>query len=264
MPKFLVVGATGVAGSSGIAAIREQFGADADVTALWFDRNPDEREIEGADRSIYGDITDPACLDAIATQAGESFDWCLYATALGDVGFPIDDATAEQIAAANRLSFDPLNELEQRFQIANMVAYSTFYTLAHQRITYGAMGHSKYAIEQWAARDGGCNRVCIRAGAFRSASSQGIKLLVRRRAKQLAQSENELLRSFFADAKPSEAVERLEEAVFAEEREVYGDSGTDASGLKAAHLRMFAQPEATFMNVCGQKVWASDEVQHLS
>ncbi len=263
MVRILVIGATGVAGSAGIAAACNCFGAEADITGVWYGKPDPELAIDGADRTLYGDVTDPGFYAMLATQAGSAFDWCLYATAHGEVGFPVDEASAEQIAASNRLSFDPLRELEARLEIANLVAYSTFYNLDHQKITYGAMGHSKAAIERWALEPGVTRRWCIRAGAFKSASSQGIKLLVRRRAKQLAESDNALLRRYFEGVKPSEAVENLERAVLEEERERFGDSGTDAAGLIAAHVALFNGSDAPFVNVCGHRVWTSSEAQSL-
>ena len=261
--RFLVIGATGVAGQSGIAAIRQTFGDTAEITGVWYGKPDPELEVEGADRSLFGDVSDTAFYDQLIEADGDSFEWCLYATAYGEVGFPIDEATSEQIAVSNKLSFDPLRTLEERLRIGNLVAYSTFYNLEHQKITYGAMGHSKAAIERWALESGPCRHLCIRAGAFRSASSQGIKLLVRRRAKQLAESDNELLRRYFRGVKPSEAVENLERAVFDEERQVYGDSGTDAAALTAAHIAMFAGADAPFINVCGEKIWVSSEPQTI-
>jgi hypothetical protein len=258
MQRFLVIGATGVAGSAGIAAIRDHF-SEAHITGVWFGRKEEELAIDGVNTVLFGDITDAAFLQRIEDSAGRQFDWCLYATALGDVGFPTSDATPEQISASNRISFDPLLMLEERFDLGAIVAYSTFYNLENQRITYGAMGHSKAAIEHWALTDGKSRHLCIRAGAFRSASSQGIKLLVRRRAKELAQSENPILRKFFSENKPSVAVELMEEAVFAEEREVYGDTHTDAVGLQAAHAQMFAGVDQPFINVCGKRIWLSSE-----
>ncbi len=257
--RFLVIGATGVAGQSGIAAIRQCFGEMADVTGVWYGKPNPELAIEGADRALFGDVSDPDFYDQLISAAGDTFDWCLYATAHGEVGFPVDEATAEQITASNRLSFDPLQALEQRLRIGTLVAYSTFYNLEHQKITYGAMGHSKAAIEKWAVEPGSCRHLCIRAGAFKSASSQGIKLLVRRRAKQLAESDNELLRRYFQGVKPSEAVENLEKAVLEEECEIYGDTGTNAAGLTAAHVAMFTGTDAPFINVCGEKIWISED-----
>ncbi|KAA3629306.1 MAG: hypothetical protein DWQ09_03365 [Proteobacteria bacterium] len=261
--RVLVIGATGVAGSSGIAAVREVYGEAAEITGVWYGKPDPEHKVDGANHTLFGDITDLALYEQIADQAGKQFDWCLYATAHGEVGFPVNEATAEQIDASNRLSVDPLRVLEARFDIGNLVAYSTFYNLEHQKITYGAMGHSKAAIEQWALETGRSRHWVIRAGAFKSTSSQGIKLLVRRRAKQLAESDNALLRRYFEGVKPSEAVENLERAVLEEERERFGDTGTDAASLVAAHVALFKGCEAPFVNVCGRKIWVSAEVQPL-
>ena len=61
--------------------------------------------------------------------------------------------------------------------------YSTFYVIRHQLATYGAMGYSKEAIEKWTVESGKSHHSCIRAGLFESQSSRGIKLLLRKSAK---------------------------------------------------------------------------------
>ena len=259
MQQFLVIGATGVMGTAAIRAVRETQGDDAHIVGVWYGREDNAPDVPGVDRLLYADIGADDAIDTLAREAGGAFDWCFYATALGDVGFPVGEATPEQIAASNHLSFDPLPRLEAGLEIGTLVSYSTFYDLAHQKITYGAMGHSKHALEQWTLEPGRSRRLCLRAGAFRSASSQGIKLLVRRKAKELANSSDPLLRSFFADTKPSEAVERLEKAVFDEERATLGDTGTDLEALVAAHKVLLAGPDAPFVNVAGQRVWTSAE-----
>jgi hypothetical protein len=261
MERFLVIGATGVAGGAAIQAVRARY-PDAHVTALWFGRKPDEiTAIDGADTVLFGDIGDPATDDRIEATSGRAFSGLFYATAMGEVGFPASLATPEQVAASNRLSFDPLPRLEGRFDLGFILAYSTFFNLEHQKVTYGAMAHSKAAIEQWVTQPGKSRRVCIRAGAFVSASSLAIKLLVRRKAAQLAAVDNQILREAFVGTKPSEAVDRLEEAVFAEELERFGDTRTDQTGLVAAHLEAFKHPEARFVCVCGKRVWIEDAAQ---
>jgi hypothetical protein len=265
MERFLVIGGTGVAGGAAIQAVRERY-QGAHVTALWYGRKPDEvTAIEGADTVLFGDIGDPATADLIERASGGSYTGLFYATAMGEVGFPAWLATPEQIAASNRLSFDPLPRLAERFDLGFALAYSTFFNLEHQKITYGSMAHSKAAIEQWVAEGtpagGGPRRVCIRAGAFISASSLAIKLLVRRKAAKLAEVDDPILREHFVGAKPSEAVDRLEEAVFAEELERFGDTHTDRTGLVAAHLAAFDHPESPFVCVCGKRVWLEREAQ---
>ena len=259
MQQILVIGVTGVMGTAAVRAVRETHGNDARIVGVWYGREDNAPELPGVDEVLFADIGQPDAIEALAERAGRAFDWCFFATALGDVGFPVSEATPEQITASNHLSFDPLSRLEAGLEIGTMVGYSTFYDLAHQKITYGAMGHSKHAIECWTLEPGRSRRLCLRAGAFHSASSQGIKLLVRRKAKALANSSDPLLRSFFADTKPSEAVERLQQAVFDEERETLGDTGTDLNTLVAAHKALLAGPDAPFVNVAGQRIWTSSE-----
>ncbi len=254
-----------MAGTAAINAVRKHFGAKADITALWYGRKYEDINIEGVDRAIFGDITDNSVLDQIAALSGSAFDYVFFATALGEVGFPIEISTPDQIASACRVSFDPMISLDEKLSIGVMVGYSTFYNFEHQRINYGAMGHAKERIENWVEDSSGLSRhVCIRAGAFQSASSKAIKLLLRRHAKTLADSGYPLLEKYFKDRKPSEAVELLEEAIHDEERRILGDTYTNQQNLTDAHLMLFQNPEAKFVNVCGSRVWLSDEIQLLS
>jgi hypothetical protein len=265
--KFLVIGGTGVAGSAAIEAVRRHFPAGSEITALWYAKQRTDIRINGADRAVFGDITDDASLEAIADVSGENFDYVFFATALGDVGFPITAATPEQIAAACRVSFDPMVRLERRFTVGAIAGYSTFYNLEHQRINYGAMGHAKERLERWVMEpETGLRRrrICIRAGAFESASSKAIKLMLQRRAKDLAASGDPILESFFNGRKPSEAVAMLESAIYDEERRVCGDTGTTRDNLVDAHVEMFRHPEARFVNVCGGRIWLSDDPQLIA
>ncbi len=264
MKKFLVVGGSGVAGTAAISAVREHYGAGADVTTLWYGKRPEEKKIEGADRVLWGDITDDDTRGKIATASGTEFDYVFLATARGDVGFPIEKSRPEQIAEACRLSFNPLISLENQFSIGVLVAYSTFYLLEHQRLNYGAMGHAKERIEKWVLEPGDSRRVCIRSGAFESASSKAIMVFLQRQARELASSGHPLLEKYFRGRKPSEAVKLLRNGMYKEEKQILGDSGTGMESLVAAHLTLFRNPDAKFVNVCGARIWLSDRPQLLS
>lgn len=261
MKRYLVIGGTGVAGSAAISAVRQKFGDAAHITVVWYGRKNEALSIDGADTVLFGDISDTACWDDIETASGKKFDTLFYATAMGDVGFPAHMATMEQIENSNRLSFDPLPLLEERFDCGTIVSYSTFFNLAHQLVTYGAMAHSKAAIEEWTTKPGKSRRKCIRAGAFKSGSSMAIKLLVRRNAAKLAAMDDPILKEHFIGVKPSEAVETLQQAVFDEEREAYGDTGTDQDVLTRAHLTVLGGTDSPFICVCGQKSWLDDTPQ---
>ena len=258
MKRFLVIGGTGVAGTAAIKAIRKRFGDDARVTAVWYGRKFEEITIDGADTVLFGDVSDDATWDKLTLPEGDRYDAVFYATAMGDVGFPARTATAEQIASSNRLSFDPLPAIEERLCPGMIVSYSTFFNLDHQLVTYGAMAHSKAAIEAWTAQPGNSRRVCIRAGAFKSGSSMAIKLLVRRNAAKLGAMDDPILQKHFSGVKASVAVDTLQQAVFDEERERFGDTGTDESGLVAAHLMIFDDDNAKFVCVAGSKLWLDD------
>jgi len=263
MPSILVIGATGVAGTAAIEAVREEFGNQTHVTGVWYGTGSSGTTVPGVNAGIEADVAAPDFIDTLRHKAGSSFDYLFFATAVGDVGFPVTEATPEQIERACRISFDPLVRLEAELSIGRSVGYSTFYTLPHQRVNYGAMGPTKEKLEKWVADETAGGRACIRAGAFASDSSRAIRLMLRRRARQLAESSNPLLRDVFQGRKPSEAVEELARIVQEEERNTYGDTGTSIENLREAHRVLLKSPSARFVNVCGKRIWISDRPELL-
>ncbi|MEE8207080.1 MAG: hypothetical protein V3T82_09035 [Nitrospinaceae bacterium] len=260
MGNFLVIGGSGVMGTAAIRAVREVYGQEANIVANWYGKEDTGLSIEGANHTLFGDVTDPQCLAAIKSQATD-YDYMFYATALGDVGTPIKKATPEQIAHSNRLSFDPIPMLEEALNIGTVVAYSTFYVTPHQLGSYGAMGYSKEAIEKWTLESGKSKRACIRAGLFESQSSRAIKLLLRKSAKHLENIEDPLIRSYFENVSTREGVDRYLEGIMNEERELFGDSPTQAENLYQAHLELFKADHPKFVNVCGKKIWLTEDPQ---
>ncbi|MFQ5444079.1 MAG: hypothetical protein ACE5EK_05625 [Nitrospinales bacterium] len=258
MGNHLVIGASGVMGTAAIRAIRHHFGKEPIIIANWYGKEDTGEQIEQADHTIFGDITDLDCLDKIKSISEGTFDFIYYATALGEVGFPIEQATPEEIAHSNSLSFDPIPVLEEKFEIGTIVAYSTFYLIKHQISSYGAMAYSKEAIEKWVVQPGKSKHACIRAGLFPSHSSRAIKLLLRKMAKNVEKMNDPLLLSYFKGVNSSEGIKRFEEGIFKEEEETYGDSRTDADSLYEAHLALFKSDNPVFVNICGKKIWMSD------
>ena len=259
MKYFLIIGGTGVMGPSAIQAIREHFDKNIVIIANWYGKEIPEFQIEGADHTIFGDINNSQCREKIKAYNNGNFEYMFYATALGDVGIPIKDATQEQINRSNNLSFDTIPSLEDELEIGTIVAYSTFYTIRHQLSTYGAMGHSKETIEKWVLESGSSKHACIRAGLFESASSRGIKLLLRKTSKNLENLKDPLLRSYFENTPSSEGIKKFEEGIFSEEKEAYGDCRTKKDDLYKAHLELFKSKNPVFINVCGKKIWLNDE-----
>ncbi len=265
MKFFLIIGGTGVMGTSAIKAIREHFDENITIVANWYGKADSGLLIEGADHTVFGDINDSNCRKQIQSFNNGKFDYMLYATALGDVGIPIKDASQDQIDRSNKLSFDPIPQLENELNIGTIVAYSTFYNIRHQLCTYGAMGHSKENIEKWTVNSGGKSKhACIRAGLFESPSSRGIKLLLRKTSKNLDNIRDPLLRSYFENIPSSEGIKKFEEGIFTEENELYGDCRTGKEDLFRAHLELFKSNNPIFINVCGKKIWQSGEPLLLS
>jgi hypothetical protein len=258
MGNFLVIGATGVMGTAAIQAIRKVHGKDAVIVGNWYGKEIPGFKIDDVDHTLFGDINDPKCIDSIKAISSGKFDTMFYATALGDVGTPIKDATQEQIDKSNNLSFLPILNLEEQLDIDTIVAYSTFYVIRHQLATYGAMGYSKEAIEKWTVEPGKSKHVCIRAGLFESTSSRGIKLLLRKAAKNPENLKDPLLKSYFANKSSKEGIKEFEEGIFKEEKEAYGDARTKQEDLYQSHLELFQSKDPVFVNVCGKKIWHTD------
>ena len=263
MSKFLVIGGSGVMGQAAIKAVREKFGKDATIIANWFGKPDPDFSVEGATKTIFGDISDPTCVKQIKAENNEVFEYMFYATALGEVGVPISKAGKESIVQSNRLSFDPIPVLEDQLDIKTIVTYSTFYVIRHQLATYGAMGYSKEAIEKWTLENGKSRRVCIRAGLFESQSSRGIKLLLRKSAKNKENLKDPLLRSYFLGKSSKVGIKEFEEGIFSEEKVAYGDCRTNAEDLYQSHLTLFESQNPLFINVCGKKIWLSKKPQLL-
>jgi hypothetical protein len=258
MNNFLVVGGTGVMGTAAIKAIREKFGDTVNILANWYGKEEPGFTIEGANETLFGDINDPEVLEKIKAFNNGEFEALFYATALGEVGVPISEATPESIELSNKLSFDPIVKLESELNVKTIVAYSTFYVIRHQLATYGAMGHSKEAIEKWTVEKGKARHACIRAGLFESQSSRGIKLLLRKSAKNPDNLRDPLLRSYFQGKSSKEGIQKFEEGIFNEEKEAYGDCRTTAEDLYQSHLKYFESEGPIFINVCGKRIWLSD------
>ena len=260
MKNFLVIGGSGVMGTAAIQAAREFYGKDVFIIASWFGKEDLNYMVPEADYTIFGDISHTECLDKIKSIRGDSFDHIFYAVAMGKVGFPIKDSTSEQIESSNRLSFDPLPILESYFQTKTIVTYSTFYLLKHQVCSYGAMGFSKEKIEKWTVESNSKGRrVCIRAGLFESHSSRAIKLLLRKNARAIDNKTNPLLSSYFNGVATSEGIKNFEAGIRQEEIDTYGDSPTTLESLKEAHLTLLKSSSAKFVNVCGKKIWLTEE-----
>lgn len=258
--RFLVIGASGVAGGAGVRVARELY-PDAEIFGVWFGRPQDEEPVAGVDELLCCDIAEDTAPEQIAARFGRQFDWCLFATAKGEVGLPKEEVTEQQIAEATRASFSPLPALEAALQIGTSVAYSAFFRLRHPDAFYGAMAYAKEALEVWVTESEG--RRCIRAGMFTSKSSRGIELLMRRKARISGEWDNKLLNNYFTGRTHAQAMEAIRKAIADEERARFGDTNTDQRSLEAAHRRLFAGVDRPFVNVCGSRLWLSTTPQRI-
>ena len=97
MGNFLVIGGSGVMGTAAINAVRKTFGSDAKIIANWYAKEDTGLKIENADHTVFGDITNPKVIEKLKALGNGKFEYLFYATALGDVGFAINESTPDQI-----------------------------------------------------------------------------------------------------------------------------------------------------------------------
>ena len=84
-----------------------------------------------------------------------------------------------------------------------------------------------------------------------------------RNRRHLSSSSDPLLKGYFSGRKPSEAAALYEEGLMREEMSHCGGSGTTSEDLRRAHRELLRRPEAPFVNVCGKRIWFSEEPQRL-
>lgn len=100
-------------------------------------------------------------------------DVILYATALGEVGFPASKATPEEIANAKKVSLNPLIALNEHFHPDMFVGFTAFTDgFTGYFDVYGAMEGAKQALEFYC--NSSDNGILVRAGHVRSPSFYGI------------------------------------------------------------------------------------------
>ena len=73
MGNFLVIGGSGVMGQAAIKAVRTKFGSEANIIANWFGKGDTEFTIDGANKTIFGDISDTNCVNKIKTENSLKF-----------------------------------------------------------------------------------------------------------------------------------------------------------------------------------------------
>ena len=68
-----------------------------------------------------------------------------------------------------------------------------------------------------------------------------------------------MLKSYFLNKSSKEGIKEFEEGIFKEEKEAYGDCRTNAEDLYQSPLTLFESENPNFVNVCGKKIWLSDD-----
>ncbi|WCL49752.1 hypothetical protein [Leptospira sp. GIMC2001] len=181
--QFLIVGASGEAGQSAIQAIRS-----LDKSAIIIGTTTGVNDIIGVDFTLHNVRADQSIVQLILSQMSKvghepEFEAIIYTPALGEVGIPIANTTKHALEESLAISYDPMILLEKKFEPKKMVAYSAFYWLDHTKSFYGAMGHVKRIMDEWAIAKP-TSRKIVRAGTFFSQSVRGISIVLQRMMKK--------------------------------------------------------------------------------
>ena len=100
MGNFLVIGGSGVMGQAAIKAVRAKFGSEANIIANWYGKEDTAFTIEGADKTIFGDISDTNCVNNIKTENPGQFDYMFYACLLYTSPSPRDRTRSRMPSSA--------------------------------------------------------------------------------------------------------------------------------------------------------------------
>lgn len=181
--QYLIIGGSGEAGQSAIQAIRS-----SDPNAFIITSTTTNEPVSNANLTLFGKRAEPGLTNSILDDfekhgRSKQIKALIYTPALGEVGFPIEESTNEQINNTLGICLDPMVCLEKEFEPELTVAYSAFYWLSHTLAFYGSMGIAKYKADLWAFENPTKRRI-VRAGTFFSKSVRGISIVLQRTMKK--------------------------------------------------------------------------------
>ncbi|TGM46648.1 hypothetical protein EHQ92_01620 [Leptospira biflexa] len=264
--QYLIIGGSGEAGQSAIAAIRS-----IDPNAYIIASTTTNEPVSNSDLSLFGKRAEPGLATSIQENLAkhgrlQTLQALIYTPALGEVGFPIAESTPTQIKETLGICLDPMLHLEEVLQPKLTVTYSAFYWLSHTLAFYGSMGIAKYKADEWVLKDPNKRRI-VRAGTFFSKSVRGISIVLQRTMKQTKnpdlldlKSKFETSNQKFMDFFLSYAWEHEKESFQNQFASPYRPTIREdlARGLTRA-----LQTQAPIVTVLGDWTWEENQMPHL-
>ena len=263
--KFLVIGASSVAGKNAVKAIRK-FNPEARIIGT----TSGEQALDSLDETITGiDLNNMYAAGKIAYEALQHapFYGLVYTPAFGRVGIPMDRSTREDVEYSLNFSFRPTLSLMQKFNPEVNIAFSGFYWLDSLLRAYGAMAMTKIAMEETAIANPAKLKI-VRSGLFSSKSLRGILLLIQRTlTKDLYEELRPIRDQWKASGKKFPAY--FYEFAYNCEVEMYKDRfdaphrATNEDDIVEAVLHVLQGEEAPIYNVIGDWRWSENELPEL-
>jgi hypothetical protein len=173
--NYLLVGATSTAGQAAISAIREH-----DNSSYIIGTTSKDNDVTGCDRTCRNvNLVNEDAVEKILNSISEKIDYILFTPAYGPLGFPVQEATEEQINEALAFSYKPFVSLSNAIKPKLSIGFSSFHWLPIVSTAYGSMGMAKTFLDKLALDEPNKFKI-VRAGNFESKSTRGIALLIKR------------------------------------------------------------------------------------
>lgn len=172
---YLVVGASSVAGTKAIEAIRTK-DPEAKITVT---TSKQSLVLDGTETVCGVDLAKPETISLIKPQLKDAVDVMVFCPAFGMVGYPAELAPIADVESCFDFSVRPVLRLIDELNPKLTIGFSSYYWLRSLEIAYGSMAFAKYALEKLAVENPHYIRI-VRAGLFPSKSLRGICLLIQR------------------------------------------------------------------------------------
>lgn len=259
---YLVVGASSVAGTKAIEAIRSR-DPQAKITVT-----TSKPAAEGDRLTIGGiDLAKPDTIGAIKPRLEQAVDVMFFCPAFGMVGYPSELAPMADVEACFDFSVRPVLRLIDELNPGLTIGFSSYYWLRSLEVAYGSMAFAKYALEKLAVENPHHIRI-VRAGLFPSKSLRGICLLIQRGVQKETFPGAAELKAGWKASGLSFPEYFTQFAQGYEQRDLadylhHPYRGTEERDLVPAIMAALEPNAQGIINVVGDCIWQESELKHV-
>lgn len=269
----LIIGTSGVAGQSAVAAIREfanKQNEEWNVIATTSKNSPlaeadltiTEINLEAVDHSLS------RLYQSLSTNGIHTIDLFVYTPARGNLGYPVSETPESDVKEAMKFCMDPMLAVEVKLKPTLSVGYSAYYYRPHLQPFYGSLAFVKKKMEEWALQDP-ARRKIIRAGSFFSQSVRGITIILQRMGKKSQDPDLQKLLKLQKESGKSfpdfflEYVAKQEEISFGSKFPNIPFRLTSQDDLKNAFIRILEGESAPILSLVGAWTWTETSLPDM-